>query len=1320
MDSQVEQNQYVAQLEEVFNSCDLSGSGHLDKSGLVRLCQRLQLEDQASFLINGLLRNDSSGTVNFDEFKDCFVALLTQSSFIDESEPVDFNLPMTSPESDMSPKYTWGNKKYGRRSRPESDDLEDLENEALSDYSDLEVFCNDSMDQSCGDRSKNIPLSVIKCDVESSFSNEISPLPSPITDTQPLFKKRRRRSIDDKTIQTFSINDIECKFTEAKCNDVNRSRIDNDNETENEYLQAIWKTLSVGKNGFLDLEELEKVCQHIGMENISQEVVSQLFDKLDIDQDGKISFQEFRHLFENGDANTATSSRSSSKSSTPQRVPHSWSGSLKPEEDCCEVAAESESGMFSSIDPDNSGHVNQETIIEFWESLGYQNGTQILKVPNFNFADIMSYRREDFGLYSSVISLLDLSNIMENLITSSDDNYHRQLALATVQQELKYSRNSLDQLKEERNKLKTDVTEANFRASMLAQEVDDQNSKLEKASQNKIRLIEKKYKEQLQALLEELSTEKDQVASQVLKAQSALQDEIAILRKESTYSKDQVYTLQAENDRFESEVRELTEKLKESERVNHSRMMELEAVAALRLKARTRFYFFATNFLDELESGKIQEQHFEKLLMELESLKLENQSLKDENDELALQIESLRQQILSRPSAKAACHKRNGSSLGEYVRNSAIKRRGHENTSSEDVEDSPSPRLGKIHCRTQEPDYTGSDLGHNYLKMEVNSEDEDLDGCDSNWQKQCLNDELAMHNNNIMSPVAAMCEVKQVFVYLRKRITEEILNDESKSEVYLNHQQKQRLEELEWERDNLEQQLDNLELKHGQDLRCLQLRLDDAVLTRTNNELVDVSSQTEISIMSDRCQQLKANLEVALNELEMSLVREVQGEELLSAFEQSYLTLRNKLSDDLQSRCEMRLAAGDSSPMIFSNGNTKVLHISSDLLQLIIDKLVHPIANVNSTGALAKSLLVLLLEFLIYTKDVVGKMGNLCGSGLMSCTNYSFLVEPVCSNLEKWLKDDDKLYFGNFDEQLEEVERKCGELEQIVNERNQILQVAQEDCLKWKFEVEKYSQKLKVHEEKSAARIANLEHQLNAILESDSDESEVKEVDETETQTEDDKFDETIEQLKGEELQLTEKCNELQSLKSHLEKEINDLRTDLKSRGVSTEQECNSSDHNHTAVELFAESLTESLPASSSSEGSCIVEINVLHNLNQRLNHLEKRCKFLEDAARTQAVEALKLQKMNNQQHHKEINHFKELLANTQSMLKQQAVDYENQLKTSDKIVKDLYVENAQLMKALQITEERQKQAEKLNVHLHDKCEALMHLVANIYKTATD
>ena len=50
-----EHDLYIAQLRDVFEGCDQTGSGKLDRSELRELCDKLQLDDQSEFLVNELL-----------------------------------------------------------------------------------------------------------------------------------------------------------------------------------------------------------------------------------------------------------------------------------------------------------------------------------------------------------------------------------------------------------------------------------------------------------------------------------------------------------------------------------------------------------------------------------------------------------------------------------------------------------------------------------------------------------------------------------------------------------------------------------------------------------------------------------------------------------------------------------------------------------------------------------------------------------------------------------------------------------------------------------------------------------------------------------------------------------------------------------------------------------------------------------------------------------------------------------------------------------------------------------------------------------------
>ncbi len=64
-----EHDVYVAQLQEVFDSCDKQGEGRLDSEELRILCGKLQLEDQADTLVQQLIGTDPKSRVSLGSFQ---------------------------------------------------------------------------------------------------------------------------------------------------------------------------------------------------------------------------------------------------------------------------------------------------------------------------------------------------------------------------------------------------------------------------------------------------------------------------------------------------------------------------------------------------------------------------------------------------------------------------------------------------------------------------------------------------------------------------------------------------------------------------------------------------------------------------------------------------------------------------------------------------------------------------------------------------------------------------------------------------------------------------------------------------------------------------------------------------------------------------------------------------------------------------------------------------------------------------------------------------------------------------------------------------
>lgn len=132
---------YEDQLRSLFISCDEEDVESLNRVQLRNLCGKLELgSDQSRVLIEQLLRADETKwrrdeRVTFEVFKEGLVLFLERlSAAEDEHEEVEEQTMAAaaaaskrpeSPPREVEPKFVFGDRRYGRRSRPGSVDLPD-------------------------------------------------------------------------------------------------------------------------------------------------------------------------------------------------------------------------------------------------------------------------------------------------------------------------------------------------------------------------------------------------------------------------------------------------------------------------------------------------------------------------------------------------------------------------------------------------------------------------------------------------------------------------------------------------------------------------------------------------------------------------------------------------------------------------------------------------------------------------------------------------------------------------------------------------------------------------------------------------------------------------------------------------------------------------------------------------------------------------------------------------------------------------------------------------------------------------------------------
>ncbi|KAM6915924.1 ninein-like protein [Xenentodon cancila] len=260
---------YVAQLRAEFESCDTTATGFLDRDELTELCRRLQLDAQLPLLLDTLLGERAYSRVNFEEFKEGFVAVLSRSLDFSTSEDDSSYLEPAVLE-EVKPKFMKGAKRYGRRSCPESKPAT-----ALScDSEDSLVSTNEATDSSLvGIRSASLRRATSLESVESLKSDDETGIQKNI---QPLFQSKAGHKE---------------------------------------------KELKVGAGHHILTAEHD----HPSLEHLHTEDVDVLLGRLEADVDGRASIREFRKIL---CSSTPISRSTPSQAAPDERLPRSTSPSL--------------------------------------------------------------------------------------------------------------------------------------------------------------------------------------------------------------------------------------------------------------------------------------------------------------------------------------------------------------------------------------------------------------------------------------------------------------------------------------------------------------------------------------------------------------------------------------------------------------------------------------------------------------------------------------------------------------------------------------------------------------------------------------------------------------------------------------------------------------------------------------------------------------------------------------------------------------------------------------------------------------------------------
>ncbi|XP_043552355.1 ninein-like protein isoform X2 [Chiloscyllium plagiosum] len=591
---EAEQNKYVLQLKDVFDSCDTTGTGYLDREELSDLCQKLHLEAQIPLLLQTLLGSNYHGRVNFEDFKEGFVAVLSTTFDLGNSEDESSYLDPATPEQ-VEPKYVRGAKRYGRRSIPE--------------FLDSKVETTDDLEESLCFRTTKDEL------VTQSTSRSILKRSASLESVESLKSDEELEHHQESLQETFEAQGQLNRWNPDGFDSARRTSTPYSEATEN-HVQAIWDELGVGKNGYLSKEELATVCSNIGLKDLKDKEVDDLFRKLDKDGDGNVSRNEFLlGLFRHGSA--------ASVPSTPCKQRHCLHQNFKANR--CRTATPSLISntvglqLFSGLD-DGTGYATPGQIISMWQEDGIKNSQEILKTLDFDV--------------EQKVNLAHLTKALDNELLTSKNGIH-QAAFSCYRNEINGLQRQIQQLYKEREKTKADLDRAERCNVELAREVDDQHATMELINETKIKALDQGYKEKIAAVKLEMGKEQEMIVQQVNTQRAELEHELDSLRSDEIHFQEKLKLAMKENSRLQKELVETVEKLTESEKLISRLQKDLDCM----LKAK----------FGEWDHPNVEitghEQRFTGIIMEYEQQCKRVKELRDQNDELQSKMELLQSQL---------------------------------------------------------------------------------------------------------------------------------------------------------------------------------------------------------------------------------------------------------------------------------------------------------------------------------------------------------------------------------------------------------------------------------------------------------------------------------------------------------------------------------------------------------------------------------------------------------------------------------------------------------------------------------------------------
>ncbi|XP_051945396.1 ninein-like protein isoform X2 [Xyrauchen texanus] len=1019
-------------------------------------------------------------------------------------------------------------------------------------------------------------------------------------------------------------------------------------------VRAVWEELGVGAGGSLNREELSLVCDHIGLKDLQSEELDSLFRKLDKDQDGRLSLSELQSGLFRPHFHAAPLSTSTPTQPKPQRsICKALEERVVRSTSPSFLSATVGQRLLTRLD-DGSGCTFPETVITLWTEEGIHNSMDILQTLDFSLEERLG--------------LAELTLALDNELLVSGNGVH-QAALVSYKNEINYLQVLADQACQERDKVKADLELADRRNLQLVREVDDRHATIESLNESKIKGLEQEFRGKLAALRSDLEYESEVLLEQVEEERERLREELQLLRAQDASLQEDVCTAAKENSRLEEEVHLLKEKLSEAE----STISKLEKDLDHLLQDKY-------DGLDPNGTGLLnQEEHFSEIIKEFEQ---KCRELQDRNDELHSELE-----LKSRGSGIRT--KQSRDSLSGHTWSSQRALTTESDSDDPEMKSGTSPQVRKKLQVTNKsafgsleslapPVSIETELAMEKLKERYVQEVQDL--------KIQLESTVNFYERSMeMMRLHMELEQKDTSQSFKIEISE--MEDQKSQADERAKQMRQALESLEaelrgrtagvWDPEQVwcvQRKQADLEQNYDRENSNLVLRLtsekyqlEAELKLKMDQELLLVQAKLDV-FNSENCA-LKDQLAVLQQDVKL----------LEDEVNKKRRTIEETESDHMKHREEEERLHKENSKC-----REEILDLSARNLKLSSENAELSSRLCNDQRAL---------------QTLTDRLTQLCQDN-KTAASHRQLQQTLHKEESETL-------------QLQEPWQKLEKLqESLSNSKTQIEHLNSQLLSMWQ-EKDFHTKEMATHKnmlQQSQEKVQELEDNMNQLRE------EREQLHQTHS---------LQEMCKSLRVQNEELLKKLQTQELELQRLVHECHI-LRNKQAELESA------NQEAIEqtLRADSALSLIQAQHTCEVQELRE-QVGSGTREHLAHLQtqlaeqqRRTRDLEDLLRSQAKQAnvqlglLQEQYktlMGNMQ--ERMNEVETMLKNTRMMLQEKVRQRKEQLAKnakSDLLLKDLYVENSQLINALQVTEQRQKSAEKKSFLLEEKVIALNKLLRKI------